>query len=74
MDELTVTARIRAIHQEGAELTIGNQTLTWPLSALPDGTQAGDQLVLRAQTPREAERTFQEQARAILAEMLGSES
>jgi hypothetical protein len=72
MDEHALPATVTHISDQGAQLDIAGQSLTWPFAGLPDGVRAGDRVMVRVMTEEEARADHHERARAILSEILGS--
>ncbi len=75
MDEpRDLTAVIRRITNDHAQIDLAGQTITWPRQSLPEGIQEGDSVQLRMLTEQAAQTDRQELARTILAEILGGKS
>jgi hypothetical protein len=71
MNDTPVTAVIRRLSANQAEVEVGGQTITVPASLIPAGTTQGEELVIELRTKQQAEAERQEFARALLTEILG---
>lgn len=70
----TQPAIVIRFEQEAAWLQIGDQLLRWPLHALPHHIKEGDEVTIRIADSTLEKAAQGEQARAILAEILGGRS
>ena len=71
-EEHSIKAVVTDVSPRGITLDVGGQTLQWPRHALPEDLRQGDQVSLRLLTERMEYADRQEQARAILSEILGA--
>lgn len=73
-DAHTLSAKVVRMTDVAAELLINHQPLVWPRSALPAGIREGDTVNVRVLDTQTAALERHEQARMILAEILGGRS
>jgi hypothetical protein len=75
MDEdYTIPARVIELTATEAVLSVEGQNLRWPLAALPSDVKQGDTVKLRLISSETETQDRHEQARVILAEILGGGS
>jgi hypothetical protein len=72
MGDTIVHGRILTINEEGVTVAALGHEMQWPASALPAGVRAGDDVALKMMTTNDEQEERLLQARAILAEILGS--
>lgn len=72
MGDTIVHGRILTINEEGVTVAVQGHEMSWPVSALPAGVRAGDDIALKMMTTDDEQEERLLQARAILAEILGS--
>lgn len=72
MGDTIVHGRILTINEEGVTVAVQGHEMSWPVSALPAGVRVGDDVALKMMTTDDEQEERLLQARAILAEILGS--
>lgn len=72
MGDTIVHGRILTINEEGVTVAVQGHEMSWPVSALPVGVRVGDDIALKMMTTDDEQEERLLQARAILAEILGS--
>lgn len=71
MNDSHVTAAVKRLTADLAEIEVAGATFTVPAAVVPDGVSQGDELVIELRTKHQAEAERQEFARALLTEILG---
>lgn len=72
MGDTIVHGRILTINDEGVTVSVQGHEMSWPASAVPRGVRVGDDVALKMMTTDDENEERHLQARAILAEILGS--